>query len=756
MLQHLPGYSYGEDLFQYIYNRHPVLGLVWRHPLHPVGTKIRVVCLIGSVCFGLAMSNLIYFAFWFSDMDFNKNYADMVTQKISFRDNFDSEMSAATSAFSNGNLALWTVGSGLHALFDNSLWSTAVCNCKRQRGGIMEQLEAYKRMGEMSVSLYVTGVAIIALLTVGFRLSFHLDEDGDEDSIEAATETFANYEFMISYSLEVFISFFFFYPLVGFVMFAGFLRCIHEATFGGRRYEMKSRQHDERRFDRMEKRKLVLHCSDDSVNLGRQSVSISTNMSEVPLSNFTYNAKFTDPQTLNYNDDTPFYDNQSMAGGYGDQLVEGGAPHRPPGQVLDFPNAIMEDKSYIGADDNWNVLGRDYRRPSGSGTRSTFRDDATENSNMDSLSAMDIAESFLKLLVGDHGSMDRSSSEGSRTDEPDHRSSSAHSRSGDNRNTDRQETRRSLGSKNRLKKSCSQRSLRSERRSQAEWSESSSESSLSIKDCFDELSTTKKVKSRLEKTRSSVTSGTKHASAKGDDSSSGRSSSECRKLSRGTKPKSGTDEDKSKGYPGNYSGTKNTLAKGVDSSSGSSSSERSRRSTATTPKSGTDHDKSEEFLAVKSGSDHSSAKGDDSSHDSSASVNSKLSTATKPKSRTYKDKSEANLASSDGSSAKGDDASSDSSSFERNGAKVSTSPIKTNPKEPLVSNLVQKTHQRKEMIRLMKVVLQKAAEHCQARKLQSSPWRSERNVERSQSSLETLTEIPIWTTQHPPLQRTKA
>jgi hypothetical protein len=208
--------------------------------LHPVGTKIRVVCLIGSICFGLAMSNMIFYAFWFLDWDFDKNYADMATERLSIRGNFDSEVSAATSAFTNGNLALWSVGSGLHALFDNSLWSMAVCNCRSHRDGIVEQLNAYKRMGEMSVMMYVTGVAIIALATIGVRLSFHHDVDGDEDSIEAATETFANYEFMISYLLEVFISFFFFYPFVGFVFFAGFLRCIHEKTFGGRRYEIEN------------------------------------------------------------------------------------------------------------------------------------------------------------------------------------------------------------------------------------------------------------------------------------------------------------------------------------------------------------------------------------------------------------------------------------------------------------------------------------------------------------------------------------
>lgn len=124
---HLPGNkTWRKDWYDYMTNNHPILGICFHHPYHPVKRRMRIVYLIGSMLFGLAITNIIYIAFVFSDADYDKTYAE-------YRSNSTTtgaeviDKNVLTLSVTNGNIALWSVGSAVHALFDNLIWALTAC-----------------------------------------------------------------------------------------------------------------------------------------------------------------------------------------------------------------------------------------------------------------------------------------------------------------------------------------------------------------------------------------------------------------------------------------------------------------------------------------------------------------------------------------------------------------------------------------------------------------------------------------------------
>ena len=82
---HLPGTtSWFADLWQYLSNNHPLLGICCHHPHHPLPSHLRAAALLGSIFFGLVVTNIIYLAFVFSDGGaevYDKSYAELETNK---------------------------------------------------------------------------------------------------------------------------------------------------------------------------------------------------------------------------------------------------------------------------------------------------------------------------------------------------------------------------------------------------------------------------------------------------------------------------------------------------------------------------------------------------------------------------------------------------------------------------------------------------------------------------------------------------
>ena len=67
---HLPGNNWIQDWWQYMSNNHPVFGICCHNKLHPIKGFTRIVALIGTITFGLAITNFCYvFFLWNPEYD---------------------------------------------------------------------------------------------------------------------------------------------------------------------------------------------------------------------------------------------------------------------------------------------------------------------------------------------------------------------------------------------------------------------------------------------------------------------------------------------------------------------------------------------------------------------------------------------------------------------------------------------------------------------------------------------------------------
>ena len=121
---HFPGNTWCEDWMQYTKNTHLVFGIFFHHPLHPVTSRERCIILLGSVAVGLLLSNLIYL--WFAHYDIGIN--DTVIS-------FGPEALDVTKLM----IALWTLGSFVHTIFDLSVWHIKACTLCRYGGDVSDE-----------------------------------------------------------------------------------------------------------------------------------------------------------------------------------------------------------------------------------------------------------------------------------------------------------------------------------------------------------------------------------------------------------------------------------------------------------------------------------------------------------------------------------------------------------------------------------------------------------------------------------------
>lgn len=121
---HLPRLNWYQDWLQYMTNNHPIFGICWHHEYHPVRGLVRIISLIGSMLFGLAVTNIIYLAFVFSATSYDKAY---VTVEVNATHSQSINNNVSALNVTNGNIALWTIGAFLNATFDNVIWAMAAC-----------------------------------------------------------------------------------------------------------------------------------------------------------------------------------------------------------------------------------------------------------------------------------------------------------------------------------------------------------------------------------------------------------------------------------------------------------------------------------------------------------------------------------------------------------------------------------------------------------------------------------------------------
>lgn len=269
---HLPGYNWRQDWWQYITNNHPVFGICFHHRHHPLGVKVRIASLIGSVLFGLAVTNIIYLAFVFTEYDPEQEYFSVTTNitKTGWQDDFDQTVSSIS--VTSGNIALWTVGALLHGFYDNCIWALAACSCLVQEGSRrrmqQERLQRYRSSGAFLVNIATIGVVALATFGCMLRAAITADEEGSTEIVSSHELVhgelqkieqnrgvdFQDYEFVVSYLVELLLNYLVYYPLVGTVLFSGVLNCcgrlnVQFPVLGGRPFELKQLERSDSDLD---------------------------------------------------------------------------------------------------------------------------------------------------------------------------------------------------------------------------------------------------------------------------------------------------------------------------------------------------------------------------------------------------------------------------------------------------------------------------------------------------------------------------
>ena len=229
---HLPGYNLRQDYFQYMFNNHPLFGICFHHKLHPLKIRQRLIILLGSFAFGVAITNAIYLWFFYNP---NASHDEQVFS-INLSTGTDEESKSQDYYLTSGLLVLVTIGSGSHAVFDRFVWSITACSCCRP-GGRFES----SRIGNFVTKLgfYVTiliTIIIVAMATCIVLTRASVDEEntvpfkgtlGIWNSTSNTTIkedvaqildfndfTLNDYSFLKGYAVEFAVSLLIYYPLM--------------------------------------------------------------------------------------------------------------------------------------------------------------------------------------------------------------------------------------------------------------------------------------------------------------------------------------------------------------------------------------------------------------------------------------------------------------------------------------------------------------------------------------------------------------
>jgi len=263
---HLPGYGYCDDWLQYFQNNHPLISLVCHHRLHPIKFPMRLVFLIGSIVFGLTLTNISWLWFFYSGTDEDE---PVVTITLSGYGGGGSNSTVVAEGddenaikITQGMLFLWTIGAALHALFDNTIWYITACVCCIKS----RQHHRFKCWGSYCVILTVLVVTAIATLAVLLRVTLEqqqqeedtmVEEDAlgvEDDAVQIRFQDASSYSFLLSYSAEMVLALLVYYPIVGTILFSGILGCGKLPILGGRPYEVMLEEKSKQRRQRQTRR----------------------------------------------------------------------------------------------------------------------------------------------------------------------------------------------------------------------------------------------------------------------------------------------------------------------------------------------------------------------------------------------------------------------------------------------------------------------------------------------------------------------
>ena len=259
---HLPGYGYCDDWLQYLRNNHPLISLCCHHRLHPIKFGMRLVFLIGSIVFGLMLTNISWLWFFYSGSD-----QDEPAVTITVNDFLGSDGSSNSTLTDGGQptddenntieitqftLFLWTFGAALHALFDNTVWYITACVCCLHN---RQHYHKFKCCGSYCVVFVTVVVTAIATFAVLLRVTIEEEqqteqpeeqalgvngiEAGDGETVRIRFQDASSYSFLLSYTTELILALVVWYPVCFTILFSGILGCGRLPILGGRPYEVK-------------------------------------------------------------------------------------------------------------------------------------------------------------------------------------------------------------------------------------------------------------------------------------------------------------------------------------------------------------------------------------------------------------------------------------------------------------------------------------------------------------------------------------
>jgi hypothetical protein len=173
--------------------------------------------------------------FYFNNID-EEDPAITVSLGGDYNTTADDDGNATTSSFeiTQGMILLWTVGGGLHAIYDNTVWYVSACVCCLSSRRF-DKIQCCGTYCILFVVMLLTGIASLAIL---LRSSAEAAEENHEDYVGIQIEDASAYKFLIAYAMELVLSLFIYNPIVGTVLFSGMLGCGKVPILGGRPYEM--------------------------------------------------------------------------------------------------------------------------------------------------------------------------------------------------------------------------------------------------------------------------------------------------------------------------------------------------------------------------------------------------------------------------------------------------------------------------------------------------------------------------------------
>lgn len=249
---HLPGNSWAADWYQFMANNHPVFGICCHNPVHPIKSWTRIVALIGTITFGLAMTNLFYLFFLWNP-EYDRILASYTTE------------GGTELLLTTGMLLVWTVGGGVHCTFNLAMWYIAACACC-QRGGFCESYACCPKLGKYMVRFFVACTLVFCIMVILLRVAINDHEQQAEsatinpgidimidDQIKLSVTDASEFMFVMTYLVEITLSLFVYYPLGGTMLFSGILACgFRIPVLGGRPYEIVGEERRNARRQREE------------------------------------------------------------------------------------------------------------------------------------------------------------------------------------------------------------------------------------------------------------------------------------------------------------------------------------------------------------------------------------------------------------------------------------------------------------------------------------------------------------------------